>query len=142
MHRAGGGPRTGRPHAIEVIIHEFNHSVMRHDANHPVRRSLLKPGGLRIGFARIIMGVGMGGKKTYDISPPHKGDQDYVHVDINVHDENGNVVEKMTHAYAVFDGDSKTVNYYDAETGEYLGSSSWDDTILHTSDSKKSSGQE
>lgn len=84
----------------------------------------------------------MGDKKIYVISPPHKGKQGYVHVDVNIHDENGNVIGKMTHVYAVFDGDSKTVNYYDAETGEYLGSSSWDDTIIYTSDSKESSEQE
>ncbi len=62
----------------------------------------------------------MGGEdegKTYDISPPHKGREGYIHVDVNVHDREGNVVEKLTHVYAVFDGDSKTVNYYDAETG-------------------------
>lgn len=84
----------------------------------------------------------MGGEdegKTYDISPPHKGREGYIHVDVNVHDREGNVVEKLTHVYAVFDGDSKTVNYYDAETGgEYRGSSSWDNTILHTGSSSSS----
>ena len=73
---------------------------------------------------------------------PHKGDQDYAYVDVNIHDENGNVIRKMTHVYAVFDDNSKMVNYYDAEAGKYLGNSSWDDTILYTSNSKESSEQE
>ena len=51
------------------------------------------------------------------------------------------MIGKMTHVYAVFDGDSKTVKYYDAKNGKYLGSSSWDDTVLYASGSKKSSGQ-
>ncbi len=77
-----------------------------------------------------------GSSKTYDVSPPHEGSIGIQHVDVNVHDENGNVVERITHVNAVIDGDSHTVEYYDAVTGEHKGSSSWDNTVLHTGKSE------